>query len=106
MCIRDRELTLLKDIKQNIFEGIKGKNYDRENVTDSLKDTLYEARYDENGNLTWSDSSKENLYYGFRFPSNESWDVEYISGDTGLFNAVTVSYTHLDVYKRQVLRYI
>ncbi|MFQ7772969.1 MAG: cadherin-like beta sandwich domain-containing protein [Anaerovoracaceae bacterium] len=86
----DEELTLLKDIKQNIFEGIKGKNYDRENVTDSLKDTLYEARYDENGNLTWSDSSKENLYYGFRFPSNESWDVEYISGDTGLFNAVNM----------------
>ena len=86
----DEELTLLKDIKQNIFEGIKGKNYDRENVTDSLKNTLYEARYDENGNLTWSDSSKENLYYGFRFPSNESWDVEYISGDTGLFNAVNM----------------
>lgn len=86
----DEELALLKEAKANLFEGLKGDNFDADNVTNSLRDTLYEVRYDENGKLAWSDSAKDNLYYGLHFPLNEGWNVQYVSGDKGFFDTVNM----------------
>ena len=86
----DEELSLLKEAKENLFDGLKGSNFDADNVTDSLKDTLYEVRYGENGELEWAENSRETLYCGLHFPSNEGWDVQYVSGDKGLFDSVNM----------------
>lgn len=81
------EIKLLEDIKKNFFEGIKGDNFDANNVHDSLRD-LSEARYEDN-KLVLSNSAKENKYYGFKFSTgreNGRWTVNYENGKGDLFD--------------------
>ena len=70
----DEEISLLEQVKANFFDGIKGENIDKDNVISNLF-AVKEVRI-ENGKLVWNNDSNDNKYYGFRFPSQSSWDIK------------------------------
>ena len=87
----DEEISLLEEIKTDFFDGIKGKNYDCDNVSDSLVN-LSEIRM-EGGKIVWSEGAKDNRYHGFKFSTGTqfgSWEVSYEMGHGDIFDATNM----------------
>ena len=84
------EVRLLEDVRKNLFDGIRYLNYDKDHITDSLAYAVAEVHYDNNSKLVWINDAKSKKYYGLQFPANDSWVLDYKSGEPGIFSATNM----------------
>ena len=89
----DEELAVLELVKNNFFEGIQYKNYDRDNVTTDLQmfqEVNYTGTLKDGFKLNWVENAKDKSYYGFALPTNQAFDVVYPEGGQSIFSATNL----------------
>ena len=99
MCIRDR-FSAEKSISLSANIGGKIQN-DNENLINGLASKLADLNEESNGQII---SAIESLKSDFSDLVDRVTSLQMVVDGGALVGAIAVSYTHLDVYKRQIGR--